>query len=129
MPPALGPAAPRTQEGVTVSKKLTTNVHVADENGQTHAFGPGDDVPDWAEKAISNPDVWEGAESSDPARVSDPGNSGSVAAAVDGVEDPKPRYELEAEERDAEQKSSERSPRASDGPADAGEEPRQRRRG
>lgn len=43
-------------------RKLTTFVHVADEHGSMHVFGPGDEVPGWVEKAITNPDVWEGAE-------------------------------------------------------------------
>lgn len=42
--------------------KLTTYVHVADEHGAMHVFGPDDEVPAWAAKAITNPDVWDGAE-------------------------------------------------------------------
>lgn len=38
--------------------KLNTYVHVHDENGVSHAFGPDDTVPEWAENAITNPDVW-----------------------------------------------------------------------
>lgn len=38
--------------------KLNTYVHVHDEDGISHAFGPDDTVPEWAEKAITNPDVW-----------------------------------------------------------------------
>lgn len=41
-----------------MAKKLNTNVSVADENGEAHWFGPDDDLPDWAEKAITNPHVW-----------------------------------------------------------------------
>jgi len=39
--------------------KLATFVHVLDENGQSHTFGPEDDIPKWAEKAITNPNAWE----------------------------------------------------------------------
>ncbi|AYR01511.1 hypothetical protein PP639_gp010 [Arthrobacter phage Seahorse] len=38
--------------------KLNTYVHVHDQDGISHAFGPDDTVPEWAEKAITNPDVW-----------------------------------------------------------------------
>lgn len=38
--------------------RLNAYVHVRDEAGQSHVFGPDSDVPDWAVAAISNPDVW-----------------------------------------------------------------------
>lgn len=38
--------------------KLNTNVHVADADGTYHVFGPADDLPEWAVKAIDNPKVW-----------------------------------------------------------------------
>lgn len=41
----------------TLSTYVT--VHRA-EDGTAHTFGPGDDLPSWAEKAITNPDVWDG---------------------------------------------------------------------
>ncbi|MWK39577.1 hypothetical protein GEV43_39985 [Actinomadura sp. J1-007] len=40
-------------------RKLITHVHVADDVGQVHVFGPGDTVPTWATKKITNPDVWD----------------------------------------------------------------------
>lgn len=54
-------------------RKLKTFVHVVerDEDGtQINAamFGPGDAVPSWAEKAITNPDVWA---DEDPGEVAD----------------------------------------------------------
>jgi hypothetical protein len=42
-----------------MSKQLTVHVHVLDDNGQAHIFGPGDQVPGWAVKKITNPHVWE----------------------------------------------------------------------
>ena len=45
--------------------KLNTYVHVHDKDGISHAFGPDDTVPEWAEKAITNPDVWAEAPESD----------------------------------------------------------------
>lgn len=45
-------------------RKLNTfvHVHVTDDDGSVRSqqFGPGDDVPDWARDAITNPDVWDG---------------------------------------------------------------------
>lgn len=37
---------------------LNTYVHTADADGVAHVFAPGDDVPDWARRKITNPDVW-----------------------------------------------------------------------
>lgn len=41
--------------------KLNTYVHVHDEDGVSHAFGPDDTVPGWAADLITNPDVWADA--------------------------------------------------------------------
>lgn len=46
-----------------MAKKLNTYVHVIgrdNDGNQTNAgvFGPDDTVPEWAAKAITNPDVW-----------------------------------------------------------------------
>ncbi|MEV0247962.1 hypothetical protein AB0H76_15320 [Nocardia sp. NPDC050712] len=41
-----------------MSRKLATYVHVPDADGEYHVFGPDDDVPAWAVKAITNPGVW-----------------------------------------------------------------------
>ena len=38
--------------------ELIATVHLADENGYPCTFGPGDEVPAWAEKLITNPKVW-----------------------------------------------------------------------
>ncbi|WP_068922195.1 hypothetical protein [Planobispora rosea] len=40
--------------------RLRTTVHVVDTEGRPRAFGPGEDLPDWAATQITNPDVWEG---------------------------------------------------------------------
>lgn len=57
-----------------MAKRLITTVHVIerdDKGNETNrgVFGPDDTVPAWAEKAITNPYVWEGAEAED----ADPG--------------------------------------------------------
>lgn len=44
-----------------MSARLVTTVYVHDEDGQTHIFGPADDVPDWARTRITNPGVWDSA--------------------------------------------------------------------
>lgn len=38
--------------------RLTCYVHVH-KDGQSHAFGPSDNVPAWARELITNPDVWD----------------------------------------------------------------------
>ena len=38
--------------------KLRTYVHVKDDKGQAHAFGPDDVVPEWAQELITNPKAW-----------------------------------------------------------------------
>jgi len=38
--------------------KVFVTVH--DENGAPHTFEPGSEVPDWAARKISNPNVWDG---------------------------------------------------------------------
>ncbi|WP_432794485.1 hypothetical protein [Rhodococcus ruber] len=52
-----------------MSAQLFTTVYVHDEDGQTHIFGPGDDVPDWARERITNPEVWGGPVSEPPVAV------------------------------------------------------------
>ena len=42
------------------AKKLVTTVHVMDEDGLMHVFGPDDTIPAWARKAIVNPKAWGG---------------------------------------------------------------------
>lgn len=37
---------------------LLAYVHVFDENGAAYVFKPGDSVPEWARKKITNPRVW-----------------------------------------------------------------------
>ncbi|MFD8496334.1 hypothetical protein [Amycolatopsis sp. NPDC059657] len=39
--------------------RLRTTVHVTDDAGATHVFGPYSAVPDWATEKITNPKVWE----------------------------------------------------------------------
>jgi hypothetical protein len=41
---------------------LVTHVSMRDDVGNVVSFGPGDDVPEWARKRITNPKVWEGGE-------------------------------------------------------------------
>ncbi|WP_432050305.1 hypothetical protein [Verrucosispora sp. NA02020] len=47
--------------------ELATYVHVADEQGTAHVFGPGDRVPDWAAGKIVNPKAWKGGKAPGPA--------------------------------------------------------------
>ncbi len=38
--------------------RLSSFVHVTDELGRSHAFGPEDEVPAWARERITNPKAW-----------------------------------------------------------------------
>ncbi len=38
--------------------RLATHVHVHDEHGTLHVFGPADIVPEWAIERITNPKAW-----------------------------------------------------------------------
>lgn len=68
--------------------RLNTFVHVvsvdADGAQKAGTFGPADELPDWAAKAITNPDVWDG---DPPAAAPEP----AAPAAADGdlVEPPR----------------------------------------
>ncbi|MEU1254778.1 hypothetical protein ABZ445_16010 [Streptomyces chartreusis] len=42
---------------------LTTHVHVTDDKGASHVFGPADEVPKWAQERITNPKAWAEAPS------------------------------------------------------------------
>jgi hypothetical protein len=55
--------------------KLTTTVHVHDDDGRTTVLGPGDTVPDWAVEKITNPDVWDEPPTGEPDRKEDGGTS------------------------------------------------------
>lgn len=67
-----------------MARKLNTTVHVTDENGIAHVFGPDDEVPGWAEEKITNPDVWaDEGEGPGDVRRGDPGNSGFVSETED----------------------------------------------
>ena len=50
-----------------MSGKLATFVHVADDTGAMHVFGPDDKVPAWAASKITNPMAWKGGKVADPA--------------------------------------------------------------
>lgn len=38
--------------------ELIATVHVTDADGNDQTFSPGDTVPDWAAKQITNPKAW-----------------------------------------------------------------------
>lgn len=52
-----------------MAKKLNTTVHLTDDKGHAHVFGPKDELPGWAEKQLADSwgedrdDLWEGAAS------------------------------------------------------------------
>lgn len=52
--------------------RLTAWVHVPDpDNGGVRAFGPNDDVPDWAAEWITNPHAWTDAPPSEAATAAE----------------------------------------------------------
>lgn len=63
-------------------KHLNTHVHVFDDAGERHVFGPGDDVPAWAAKKITNPHVWAGGDGQTDTADSDADTSGGGEVAV-----------------------------------------------
>lgn len=52
--------------------RLASVVHVMDDKGQAHAFGPGDEVPAWAESLITNPKAWAEAPDTRVSRLTQP---------------------------------------------------------
>jgi hypothetical protein len=40
---------------------LVSTVHVRDEKGTDHVFGPDSDVPEWAQRKITNAAAWDEA--------------------------------------------------------------------
>lgn len=58
---------------------LARHVAVQDDDGKTHSFGPGDSVPDWAARQITNPNAWSDAEVPFPAE-DQPSESEELAA-------------------------------------------------
>lgn len=55
---------------------LRRHVCVHDDRGQAHQFGPGDDVPAWARKKITNPRAW----------VEQPGGGQTARASATGAQ-------------------------------------------
>lgn len=49
---------------------LNTYVAVAGPDNTTVWFGPGDELPDWAAAAITNPDVWDKPQPEDSPEIS-----------------------------------------------------------
>jgi len=47
-----------------MSRRLATYVYLTD-GLHVHAFGPDDDLPDWAVKAIPNPKAWQDEQQGD----------------------------------------------------------------
>jgi len=51
-----------------MSRRLRTFVHIQDEEGRTHLFGPDSDIPQWAADKIDNPKAWSGQPDAQPGR-------------------------------------------------------------
>ncbi|ALE77679.1 hypothetical protein WY02_03560 [Pseudonocardia sp. AL041005-10] len=46
-------------------RRLTAHVHLVDDDGDPHVFGPRDTVPAWAAARITNPAAWSDTDPSD----------------------------------------------------------------
>lgn len=75
-----------------MGKKLNTFVTVHDGDFVAHTFGPGEKVPEWAEKAITNPNVWDGGEpsSEEHDESAEESLTGSATGSPDASEPPLP---------------------------------------
>jgi hypothetical protein len=62
-----------------MARKLRSFVHVYDERGNPHAFGPDDKVPAWASKQMGD-HVWEGSDEPDGHEVDVPEDDGEVGS-------------------------------------------------
>jgi len=47
-------------------------VYVHDDAGEVHFYDPGDDVPTWAAKKITNPDAWATVDEAEPVDPENP---------------------------------------------------------
>lgn len=59
--------------------RLVRNVHLVDEQGRSHVFGPDSVVPEWARKRITNPAAWSDGSTADESttvEVEEPPRSG-----------------------------------------------------
>jgi hypothetical protein len=59
---------------------LNGNVHVTDDEGVTHVFGPADEVPTWAQERISNPKAWAEAPETTVSRLTEPAPAAKAPA-------------------------------------------------
>lgn len=83
-------------------RRLVGFVHVTDpDSGRYGSFGPDDDVPEWAEKLITNDEAWESeaSEAEGPEFLTQSAKA-IVAAAEDLEDDDRAEY-LEFEMSDA----------------------------
>lgn len=85
--------------------RLKSYVHVADAEGATHVFGPGDEVPSWAAKLITNASAWESEpeaqEKPEPPATPEPTPSGEQPQKVDYTKWNKADLTAEIEKRNA----------------------------
>lgn len=70
------------------SGRLGSYVHVTDDNGKTHVFGPSGEVPEWAARKITNGRAWATPPTFPAETVTDPGGDGSGQDADAGTGEP-----------------------------------------
>jgi hypothetical protein len=59
---------------------LSGYVHVTDDKGAAHVFGPADDVPAWAQELITNPKAWAEAPEPSVSRLTEPAPAAKAPA-------------------------------------------------
>jgi len=62
-----------------MARRLRSFVHVFDERGNSHAFGPDDKVPAWAAKQMGD-HCWESSDEPDGREVDVPEDDGEVGS-------------------------------------------------
>lgn len=70
--------------------ELIATVHVTDADGNDQTFSPGDTVPDWAAKQITNPKAWYGGSEMKAAGV-DSSSIPDASSAVKKLAEPQKR--------------------------------------
>jgi hypothetical protein len=89
-----------------MAKKLLTTVHLTDEKGVAHTFGPQDELPGWAQKHLAESwgdrdDLWEGTTNQGAAVTSAPADEKQAEADLKALADSEAKAQADAEKAEA----------------------------